>query len=142
MTFWMNIAIILNLISILSLFGLLYIYYKNLKNIKSRFTIGLFIFASLFETQGLVLAEAMAHGTPVIAFDGHAVHDIIKSGYNGFVVKDKEGMAAIIQRIHNDQELYDALVAGAWHTAQEYYPERTAKKLLNLYKRLVEQKKA
>ena len=41
-------------ISALLLIGLLYVYYKNLKNIKSKFTIGLFVFALLFLIQNLI----------------------------------------------------------------------------------------
>lgn len=50
----MNITTILTGISVLLLLGLLYVYYKNLKKIKSKFTIGLFIFALLFLLQNLV----------------------------------------------------------------------------------------
>ena len=50
----MNITTVLTVISTLSLFGLSYIYVKNLKNIKSKFTIGLLIFAMLFLLQNLV----------------------------------------------------------------------------------------
>ena len=50
----MNLTTILTAVSTLSLFGLLYIYIKNLKNIKSKFTIGLLIFAALFLLQNLV----------------------------------------------------------------------------------------
>ena len=50
----MNITTILTAVSTLSLLGLLYIYIKNLKNIKSKFTIGLMIFAVLFLLQNLV----------------------------------------------------------------------------------------
>ena len=50
----MNITTFLTGISTLLLLGLLYIYYKNLKKIKSNFTIGLFIFALLFLVQNLV----------------------------------------------------------------------------------------
>ena len=50
----MNITTSLTGVSTLLLLGLLYIYYKNLKKIKSNFTIGLFIFALLFLVQNLV----------------------------------------------------------------------------------------
>ena len=50
----MNITTFLTGISTLLLLGLLYIHYKNLKKIKSNFTIGLFIFALLFLVQNLV----------------------------------------------------------------------------------------
>ena len=50
----MNLTTILTAVSSLSLLGLLYIYIKNLKNIKSKFTIGLLIFAVLFLLQNLI----------------------------------------------------------------------------------------
>ena len=50
----MNACTVLTGISTLLLLGLLYTYYKNLKKIKSNFTVGLFIFALLFLIQNLV----------------------------------------------------------------------------------------
>ena len=45
------------------------------------------------EPFGLVMIEAMACGTPVIAFDRGPVREIIKHGKTGFIVKpfDKDG---------------------------------------------------
>ena len=50
----MNITTILTGISTILLLGLLFIYYKNLRKIKSNFTIGLFIFALLFLIQNII----------------------------------------------------------------------------------------
>ncbi len=50
----MKIITILTVISTLLLLGLLYVYYKNLKAAKSKFTIGLFVFALLFLIQNIV----------------------------------------------------------------------------------------
>ena len=50
----MKIIMILTFISTILLIGLLYVYYKNLKTAKSKFTIGLFVFAILFLIQNLV----------------------------------------------------------------------------------------
>ena len=54
MAMLMSLTTILTIISTLLLGGLLHIYIRNLKNIKSKFTIGLFIFALLFLVQNLV----------------------------------------------------------------------------------------
>lgn len=54
MAMLMNVTTLLTAISTLILVGLLYVYYKNLKKIKSKFTIGLFVFAVLFLLQNLV----------------------------------------------------------------------------------------
>ncbi|HSL91226.1 MAG TPA: glycosyltransferase, partial [Candidatus Limnocylindrales bacterium] len=42
-----------------------------------------FAFASLTETQGMVLAESMAAGVPVVAVDAPGVREIVRDGENG-----------------------------------------------------------
>jgi glycosyltransferase involved in cell wall biosynthesis len=51
------------------------------------------------EPFGLVMIEALATGTPVIAFDRGAASEIVVDGENGFLVEDVEGMAAAIDRL-------------------------------------------
>jgi 1,2-diacylglycerol 3-alpha-glucosyltransferase len=46
----------------------------------------LFLFTSRTETQGLVLAEALAAGLPAIAVDGPGVRDSVRDGVDGIVV--------------------------------------------------------
>jgi 1,2-diacylglycerol 3-alpha-glucosyltransferase len=46
----------------------------------------LFAFASRTETQGLVLAEALASGLPVVAIEGPGVRDSVRDGIDGLVV--------------------------------------------------------
>ena len=50
----MKLTAFLAAVSILLLLGLVYVYYKNLKSIRSKFTIGLFVFALLFLIQNIV----------------------------------------------------------------------------------------
>lgn len=45
-----------------------------------------FAFASHSETQGLVLAEAMAAGTPVVAVDAPGVREVMLPGVNGWMI--------------------------------------------------------
>lgn len=47
----------------------------------------LFAFASRTETQGLVLAEALAAGLPAVAVDGPGVRDSVRDGIDGVVVE-------------------------------------------------------
>ena len=54
MAMLMNLTTIMAVVSSIVLAGLLHIYIRNLKKIKSNFTIGLFIFALLFLIQNLV----------------------------------------------------------------------------------------
>lgn len=55
----------------------------------------LFVFASRTETQGLVLAEALAAGLPALAVDGPGVRDSVRDGVDGVVVPDGPDEAVI-----------------------------------------------
>ena len=49
-----------------------------------------FAFASVSETQGLVLAEAMAAGVPAVALDGPGVREVLRDGLNGRLLQSAD----------------------------------------------------
>lgn len=51
------------------------------------------------EPFGLVMIEAMACGTPVIAFDRGSAAEIVRDGETGFIVKDVEGIKEAMGKI-------------------------------------------
>jgi glycosyltransferase involved in cell wall biosynthesis len=51
------------------------------------------------EPFGLVMIEALACGTPVIAFDSGSVPEIIENGLTGFLVSDVNEAASAVERI-------------------------------------------
>jgi glycosyltransferase involved in cell wall biosynthesis len=51
------------------------------------------------EPFGLVMVEAMACGTPVIAFHGGSVPEIIDEGQTGFIVNDLDEAVAAVHRV-------------------------------------------
>jgi glycosyltransferase involved in cell wall biosynthesis len=51
------------------------------------------------EPFGLVMIEAMACGTPVIAFNRGSVPEVIDDGVTGFIVEDETGAVAAIRRV-------------------------------------------
>ncbi|WP_322009806.1 glycosyltransferase family 4 protein [Paraburkholderia sp. J12] len=51
------------------------------------------------EPFGLVMIEAMACGTPVIAFKRGSVPEVIDNGVSGFVVEDEIGAVAAVKRL-------------------------------------------
>jgi len=52
------------------------------------------------EPFGLVMIEAMACGTPTIAYAKGSVPEILVDGVNGFVVNDLASAVAAVKRIH------------------------------------------
>jgi len=73
------------------------------------------------EPFGLVAIEALACGTPVIAYPNGGPSEIVRDGYNGFLVKNTDEMALRIQEIgsikredcRNDvEERFDEVTVG------------------------------
>jgi glycosyltransferase involved in cell wall biosynthesis len=93
----------------------------------------LFLFTSQTETQGLVLAEAMGAGTPVIALQGPGVEDIVVSGYNGFLVDSPDAMIQKIRDYIAHRLCIAELQRGARTTAEYYTPKKQGKHLIALY---------
>ena len=94
----------------------------------------LFLFPSHTDTQGLVIAEAMAGSTPVVAFDGPGQRDIVKDGYNGFMVHSQQQMVERIILLDQQRSQLEALSKHAWQTAQNYRPEELAGRLEKFYR--------
>lgn len=51
------------------------------------------------EPFGLVMIEAMACGTPVLAYPRGAVPEIVQPGVNGFIVEDQSAMTAAVTQL-------------------------------------------
>ena len=51
------------------------------------------------EPFGLVMIEAMACGTPVIAFNRGSVPEIVEDGVNGYIVEDERGAMSAVDRL-------------------------------------------
>lgn len=93
----------------------------------------LFVFASQSDTQALVLAETMAHGTPVIALDGTGQRHIITQGANGYLVQTQNEMINRIAQVHQDDQLHLAMQKSAYQTSKRYCPKAVCKELENFY---------
>ena len=79
-----------------------------------------FLFASLTETLGLVVLEAMSSGLPVIAVPAGGVADHLRDDVNGVAcaADDAGDMAAAIVRLALDRARTRRLAAGARLTAE------------------------
>lgn len=96
----------------------------------------IFIFASQSETQGLVIGEAMACGTPVIAFRGPGVEDALQNG-GGVLVEHAEEMAQCIEKLRIDFQQLVILHEESHHHAQQFYPDQCINKIINFYEIIV-----
>jgi glycosyltransferase involved in cell wall biosynthesis len=85
------------------------------------------------EPFGLVLIEAMACGTPVIAFNRGSVPEIVEDGLTGFVVESKEEAVAATDRLSR-------LSRGAIRRRFEerFTARRMAREYLVVYRSLIE----
>lgn len=97
----------------------------------------LFLFPSLSETQGIVLLESMAAGTPVIALHATGTEDVVINGKNGYMtdVSEKEFSFKIMDVLEK-REL-DYLREGAKETARLYSSEEIARQAAWVYERAV-----
>jgi glycosyltransferase involved in cell wall biosynthesis len=74
----------------------------------------LFVLASYHEGYGMVLAEALARGLPVIATQAGAIPDTVPDGAGLLVPPgDPEALAAALRRVMTEPQLRAALMAGA-----------------------------
>jgi len=83
------------------------------------------------EPFGLVLIEAMACGTPVLAFAGGAVAEIVENGVNGWICRDVDEMAGrIVAPLPQSTSCRDTV-------ASKFSLERMVDAYLRLYQQLV-----
>lgn len=101
-----------------------------------------FVAPSLQEAFGQTASEAMACGTPVIAFKGTGLADIVDHQQNGYLAApfEVDDLARGIAWILEDPERHALLSATARQKAErEFALERQANQYLSLYRELCEQ---
>ncbi|MCS4504133.1 D-inositol-3-phosphate glycosyltransferase [wastewater metagenome] len=99
----------------------------------------LFAFASLTETQGVVLAEAMAAGLPVVAIDAPGSREVVRDGENGRLLRDPDETAfaaAIEDAMARREAGWDDWQAAVAETARAYSLQACADRALALYRDL------
>ena len=93
------------------------------------------------EPFGLVMVEAMAAGTPVVAFNRGSVPEIVDNGKNGCVTEDEAGMVEALKKLLGmDSASYMAMRAACRTHATDHFTiekmvdgyEEVYKKLTNL----------
>lgn len=102
----------------------------------------IFAFSSHTETQGMVLAEAMASGVPVVALDASGVREVVCDGRNGRLLLNDDvnqyaDAIAWVADLSTAQK--QAICDEARRTALEFDISNTANKALGLYESVIEQ---
>ncbi|ANQ84104.1 glycosyltransferase [Azoarcus olearius] len=99
----------------------------------------LFVFASRTETQGLVLLEAMALGTPVVALAQMGTCDILE-GETGCRIgpDDPAAFAALVASLLSRPELLERLAGEARQRARHWHADDIAARLVRLYARWID----
>lgn len=104
-----------------------------------------FVFASKSETQGMVLAEAMAAGKPVIALDATGVREVVADGKNGRLLSGDAAyseFARAIDQYWRDADKRKQWANGALETAQDFSREHCAQKMETLYQTVLERRES
>ncbi len=99
-----------------------------------------FVFASQSETQGLVLAEAMAASVPVIAVDAPGVREVVVDRLNGRLLTDEDvgKFAAALHWIAGMPKRQRQVLANAAHrTSKKFSMQSCAARALALYKSVI-----
>lgn len=98
-----------------------------------------FVFASVTETLGLVVLEAMASGLPVVAVPAGGVRDHLRDGRNGIACRDGDvaGMALAMVRIATEWGLSRRLARGARQSVESLSWDREIERLDRSYREVV-----
>jgi phosphatidylinositol alpha 1,6-mannosyltransferase len=99
-----------------------------------------FVFASVTETLGLVVLEAMASGLPVVAVAAGGVRDHLRDGRNGLACRegDTQDMAGAMVRIATEWGLSRRLARGARQSVEASSWDREIERLDRSYLEVIE----
>lgn len=93
-----------------------------------------FVFASRTETQGLVLLEALALGTPVVSTAVMGTRDVLEEGEGCLIAEEThDDFAAKVNRVLGDPALREALSRRGPRHAARWHEDTQAARLVALY---------
>ena len=110
------------------------LHYQNL--VDAYFAMDVFAFASLSETQGIVLIEAMAAGLPVVALDAPGVRDVVEDYHNGRLLNEMDQQSfvdALIWALYRTPEELQIIKQVIRMTVQKYPISTSAERMLKIY---------
>jgi glycosyltransferase involved in cell wall biosynthesis len=95
----------------------------------------LYLITSPVELQSIATLEAAASGLPVVAADAAALPELVKDGWNGYLVVDGdwEGAARAVRRILNEPHVREVMASRSRELAEAHALSRT----VDAYERLL-----
>lgn len=96
----------------------------------------IFIFASLTDTQGIVILEALGCGLPVIALKDDAFSGVVFDNKNGFLVRRQSSklFSQKIIKLLDNSSLYKKFSNQGIKTVSKFSEKNVTKKLIEIYK--------
>lgn len=97
-----------------------------------------FLFASRTETQGIVILEAFAGNTPVVAVEASGVRDLVKSGFNGILTEENaEQFAGELDSFLKNAPIRKRMASYAGQSALAYREEAVALQAVHYYNSVI-----
>ncbi len=101
----------------------------------------LFVFPSVTETQGLVIAEAKASGLPVVAIRAFGAAEMVRPGEDGLLAENSQAdFTRNILRVLQDPILHEKMRSNSRQNSLELSSFLSAEKMLAHYKALLDVK--
>jgi 1,2-diacylglycerol 3-alpha-glucosyltransferase len=113
------------------------LHYQHL--VDAYFAMDVFAFASLSETQGIVLIEAMAAGVPVVALDAPGAREVVEDYHNGRLLKEMDQQSfvdALIWVFSRTPQESQAVKQVTRMIVQKYPINSVAKHMLEIYEKI------
>ncbi|HOJ88681.1 MAG TPA: glycosyltransferase family 4 protein [Pseudothermotoga sp.] len=102
----------------------------------------LFVFASESETQGLVVLESLAAGTPVVAVAKMGIADVLVDGQGALLVEESllSKFTEKVERLLSDASLYETMAkVGKEYVVKNWSIDAKALLLQEVYKKAIEE---
>jgi 1,2-diacylglycerol 3-alpha-glucosyltransferase len=102
-----------------------------------------FLHASLTETQGMTIAEAMSAGLPIVAIEASGVVDQLENQKTGIMIKKEKGLfKKEVEKIIIDEDRARELGKAAKEKSKEFDNSIRVKQLEKIYKEAIKNKKS
>lgn len=98
----------------------------------------MFLFPSRYDNAPLVVREAAMMGTPAVLIAGSTASEVIKDGFNGFLVEESpESYASSIRSLYNDRSAIQEAAEGASKTLTRSWRE-VMEEVVGRYEEIIE----